>query len=216
MDTTYGMSADSYRGHNRWHWIIGLLLLALLFLLPLLFNIGPSSWRACLPSPSADVGVTLAPVEPVAPPAEVIEPQLPVAEVPEPEVAAVVEPEVVAAPLPVEPAVPADLPVARVYFGLDRFDEPKDIDATLAEVVAYLKAHPEAVALISGFHDPQGNLAHNQTLSFNRAKTVEAAIVRQGIPEERLDKEKPQQTTGTGSHREARRVEVSIKPATAP
>lgn len=183
MEHTLSMSPGSLRSYNRWHLIIALLLIAALFLLPLLFGIGPNSWRECL-IPAAPVAAA-----PVAAPA------------PAP-------PPVAAAPAP----APEPIPSAKVYFALDRFDAPTDVDATLGAVAAYLKAHPDAKALLSGFHDPRGAVARNEMLALNRARAVRAALGRLGIPEERVTMNKPQVTTGTGSDEEARRVEVTIQP----
>jgi outer membrane protein OmpA-like peptidoglycan-associated protein len=209
MDTTFGMTAESYRSFNRWNWIIGLILAALLFILPWFFGIGPSSWRSCVPqtTPVAVAPPVIAPAPAPAPPAA------PKVEAPPP------PPPVAAAPAP-EPtkpviAVVADpIPSARVYFALDKFGLPRDVNSTLAQVIAYLKANPRAKALVSGFHDPQGKVtvAYNQELAQNRARAVRGALQLAGIPLDRIVMNKPQETTGTGSHEEARRVEVSIQP----
>jgi outer membrane protein OmpA-like peptidoglycan-associated protein len=138
-----------------------------------------------------------------------------VAEVAAP-VAAVVAPAAAPAPAPapavVAPAavVPASIPAAKVYFDLDKTTLPKDVDATLAEVQAYLKANGDAKAKIAGFHDPSGNKAHNEDLAKNRAKAVKTEFTKLGVAEDRLVMEKPTETTGTGDAKEARRVEVTV------
>jgi outer membrane protein OmpA-like peptidoglycan-associated protein len=139
-----------------------------------------------------------------------------VAEVAAP-VAAAVAPAAVPAPAPapvaapVAPVVPASaIPAAKVYFDLDKTALPKDVDATLAEVQAYLKANGDAKAKISGFHDPSGNKAHNEDLAKNRAKAVKTEFTKLGVAEDRLVMEKPMETTGTGDAKEARRVEVTV------
>jgi K(+)-stimulated pyrophosphate-energized sodium pump len=114
----------------------------------------------------------------------------------------------VAAPAP---AV-APPPAAKVYFGLDKFDMPATPNAELAAVIAYLKANPGARALVSGYHDPSGNLAHNEELAKNRAVTVRGALEAAGIPNDRVVMAKPAVTTGSGEPQEARRVEVSVQP----
>jgi outer membrane protein OmpA-like peptidoglycan-associated protein len=134
-----------------------------------------------------------------------------VAEVAAP-VAAVVAPAAAPAPAVVAPAavVPASIPAAKVYFDLDKTALPKDVDATLAEVQAYLKANGDAKAKIAGFHDPSGNKAHNEDLAKNRAKAVKTEFTKLGVAEDRLVMEKPMETTGTGDAKEARRVEVTV------
>jgi K(+)-stimulated pyrophosphate-energized sodium pump len=138
-----------------------------------------------------------------------------VAEVAAP-VAAAVAPTPAPAPAPAPvvtaPAVVAasSIPAAKVYFDLDKTALPKDVDATLAEVQAYLKANADAKAKIAGFHDPSGNKAHNEDLAKNRAKAVKTEFTKLGVAEDRLVMEKPMETTGTGDAKEARRVEVTV------
>ena len=196
MTSTDILSPAAVRTLNRWHLLVALALLALLLLLPLLFGIGPSSWKTCMAEGAtvAAPAVTPAPVA-AAPTAE---PTAPVAAV---------------APTPEAAPAAADLPpAARVYFALDRTEAPADASTTVAEVVAYLKAHPAAKALVSGFHDPRGDVAHNQELALNRARTVRALLESAGIVRDRIVMDKPQETTGTGSNEEARRVEVRVQP----
>ncbi len=100
---------------------------------------------------------------------------------------------------------------ANIYFELDRSDLPADAAAALAPLVAYLKLNPGAMAVVSGYHDPTGNLEHNLELAKNRAFAVRDFLVRQGIAQPRIDLAKPVETTGDGSLEEARRVEVSVR-----
>jgi photosynthetic reaction center cytochrome c subunit len=108
-----------------------------------------------------------------------------------------------------EPAGP--VAPANIYFEVDRFDLPADASATLAPLVAFLKSNPGAIAVVSGYHDPTGNLEHNLELARNRAFAVRDLLVRQGIAQPRIDLAKPVETTGDGSLEEARRVEVSVR-----
>ena len=188
METRYGMNHESYSAYNRWHWIIGLILAALLFLLPWLFNIGPNSWKQC----AAPAAAVAAPVAVAAAPAVVAE----------------------AAPAPaaVAPVVEEPVPAAKVYFAVNKVNLPGDVDKTLADVLAYLGRHPGAKATISGFHDPRGSADHNRWLADNRAANVKAALEKAGIGADRLVINQAQETTGTGSHEEARRVEVGVQP----
>lgn len=183
MNTTYHLSSDALHAFNRWHLLLALLLAVLLFVLPF-FGIGPNSWKTCLPA--AAPAAAVAPAAPVAVPAAVPTP----------------------APAPAVTVPPA----AKVYFAVDTWDLPADVAATLGDVVAYLKGHPDTKALISGFHDPRGSVARNEELALNRAKAVRSALEAAGIARERVTMNKPQVTTGTGSNDEARRVEVSVQP----
>jgi photosynthetic reaction center cytochrome c subunit len=103
------------------------------------------------------------------------------------------------------------VPAVNIYFELDRSDLPTDAATTLASLVSFLKSNPEAVAVVSGYHDPTGNLEHNLELARNRAFAVRDFLVRQGIAQPRIDLAKPVETTGDGSLEEARRVEVSVR-----
>jgi outer membrane protein OmpA-like peptidoglycan-associated protein len=194
MDTDYGMTTDSYRSYNNWHWIIALILLALLVLLPWLFGIGPSSWRHCaVQAEVASLPVVPAPVaaEPPAAPA------------------------VAAAPMSPAPAQSEQMsPSARVLFAVNKDALPSDTNETLASTVAYLKAHPSAKATISGFHDTQGRASrkYNEALAHRRAIKVRNRLRELGITVDRLQMVKPQETTGGGSNDQARRVDVNVIP----
>jgi OOP family OmpA-OmpF porin len=106
----------------------------------------------------------------------------------------------------------APVPAANLYFDTDRFDLPADAAAKMADIVAYLKTHPTAVAVVSGYHDPRGDREHNIQLAKNRAFSVRDHLVANGIAETQIDMVKPLETTGDGDLQEARRVEVSVRP----
>lgn len=193
MDTEDILNASSLRTFNAWHWIGTILLVLLLLLLPWIAGIGPNSWRDCC-APAAAAAPVAAPVVTPAP-AVAAEPATP-------------PPAVAAAPA-VTPDIPSN---ARVFFEVSKFDLPADIDATLGQIVAYLKAHPDAKAVVSGFHDPRGNKAQNDQLALDRARAVRSALEHAGIVRDRVVMAKPQETTGTGSLDDARRVEVGVQP----
>lgn len=197
------LTPSGLRSFNRWHLILGLILLLLLFLLPRLFGIGPNTWRQCAAGAAAPVAaapaVEAAPAAPAPAPAP--------APVPAP------APMAAAAPVtaPAAAAVPAAPPAVKLYFRTASFTVPNDAAAKLAPVVDYLKANPSAVAVISGFHDPRGRKATNEELAHNRARSVRGVLESAGIAKERFDMAKPQETTGNGNDAEARRVEVSVR-----
>jgi K(+)-stimulated pyrophosphate-energized sodium pump len=110
------------------------------------------------------------------------------------------------APVPAAPA--AD----KLYFALNSADLDADNKAKLSRFADFLKANPSASAVLSGYHDPSGDLARNQELALNRARAVRAALGEAGIAENRVEMAKPAQTAAGGPPEEARRVEISIKP----
>jgi K(+)-stimulated pyrophosphate-energized sodium pump len=77
-------------------------------------------------------------------------------------------------------------------------------------VLARLKAEPDAKALVSGFHDRRGSAEMNAALAKRRAESVRRVLIREGVAADRIVLAKPQQTTGSGANREARRVEVTV------
>jgi cytochrome c oxidase cbb3-type subunit 3 len=117
-----------------------------------------------------------------------------------------------AVPAAAAPAMEAaGLPeVAKVFFEIGKVDAPADLGATLQAIVDYATANAGAKIAISGFNDPSGNKAANEELAKNRAKAVREALKSAGIAEDRIEMRKPDDTTGSGSAEEARRVEVSI------
>ena len=229
MYENYGMTAESFRAYNRWHWILAAILLALLLLLPWLFGIGPNSWRTCPAAMTTTAPAPALPVTPGVPPSLQVPPK-PQVDAPKalPEVAKTaadpvkpaVEAPKVEAPKPASPpaapaVVPAgDAPSAKVYFALNRYVLPADLNQTLARVTTYMRANRTATATVQGFHDPQGKVpkAYNEWLARSRAEAVQNALVRAGISAERLTLVKPSETLGSGSNNEARRVEVIVRP----
>ena len=194
MDTEDILNSSSLRSFNAWHWIGAILLALLLLLLPWIAGIGPNSWRACCAPATAAAPVVAPVVTPAPAPAEPATPP----------------PAAAAAPAPaVTPDIP---PNARVFFEVAKFDLPADVDTTISQIVAYLKAHPDAKAVVSGFHDPRGNKAQNDQLALDRARAVRSALEHAGIVRDRVVMAKPQETTGTGSLDDARRVEVGVQP----
>lgn len=109
------------------------------------------------------------------------------------------------------PATVQALPSAVLYFELDETTVPSNAEAELADVVAYLKAHPEAKAYVRGYHDPTGDQAHNEELAKERAKAVRTELMKAGIGTDGIVLDKPMVTTGTGTLAEARRVEVTVR-----
>ena len=104
------------------------------------------------------------------------------------------------------------LPALKVYFDSGKTDVHADFAARSADLVGYLKANADVKAVISGFNDPTGNAAANAELSKQRAQAVQAALVAQGVAQDRTLLEKPADTSGAGAtHAAARRVEVALR-----
>lgn len=77
-----------------------------------------------------------------------------------------------------------------------------------------LKAANEGrkTVLISGFHDASGDAALNAELAKRRALAVREALLALGVAEADIELQKPALSTiGSGSPREARRVEVLLR-----
>lgn len=106
----------------------------------------------------------------------------------------------------------SNLPLARVFFGMNRFEVPTNPGKEYGEVIAYLKTNSGSKARLSGFHDPTGNRAHNVELAENRSRAVRGRLLKDGVARDRIVIDKPTETTGTGDFREARRVEISVQP----
>jgi outer membrane protein OmpA-like peptidoglycan-associated protein len=111
---------------------------------------------------------------------------------------------------PATPRPVAGAPVARLYFEPDQAWPSGELGPRLAPVLARLKAEPDTKALVSGFHDRRGSTERNATLALRRAESVRRVLIREGIAADRIVLAKPQRTTGSGSDREARRVEVTV------
>lgn len=85
-----------------------------------------------------------------------------------------------------------------------------DMNEPLQTLVAAVQSAGSRKLLISGFHDATGDPAKNAELAKERAKTVREALKAAGVAAERIALRKPESTTGDGSNREARRVEVRL------
>jgi len=214
-----GRTPEQHAAWNRWHAIIAALL-ALLVLILLLTGKGPgfatATGSCCgVAAPMATVSA-VAPATPVDSDSDgVIDaneacPGTPAGTAVDArgcEVAAAAPAVAETAAAPVAP-----VPAANLYFDVDKFEVPADTDGKLQPIIGYLKANAGAVAVISGYHDPTGNQEHNIELAKNRAVAVRDHLEVSGIEAARIDMAKPIETTGSGDLRQARRVEVSVRP----
>ena len=101
--------------------------------------------------------------------------------------------------------------MAKIYFASGSAALPADAAATMDRVLMTLKGSEEAKATISGYHNLSGDPAKNADLSKDRAQAVQKALVASGIAEDRIDLQKPQVSSGTGTADEARRVEITVQ-----
>ena len=101
--------------------------------------------------------------------------------------------------------------LAKVYFevgGAVLNEADKDVVGKTMDAVV---ANPNAIVLLSGFHDPSGDAAHNAELAKARAQAVRDALVSGGVDAERIKFRKPETTVGTGTPEEGRRVEIRVQ-----
>ena len=122
---------------------------------------------------------------------------------------------------PVTPAIPdgsgvlaetiEGKPALNVYFGTAE-REVAPLGAEAEPLKAYLDANPGERLSVSGYVDPRGDAAFNAELAKNRAENTKAALVAAGIPEDKIDLDKPADIVGgDASLAEDRRVTVRIK-----
>ena len=110
-----------------------------------------------------------------------------------------------------EPFAVVAPPAAKLYFDTAKTNQPADSAATLAPIVEWLNANPNAKAVISGFYDPKGSVARNEQLAKGRAKSTYEALAAAGIDATRIEMRKPADINGGADLDEARRVEVSVE-----
>ena len=100
--------------------------------------------------------------------------------------------------------------IATVYFGSGQAGLPPEAGAELDKLVQAMLAAPAKRAVLSGFHDETGDPAKNAELAKQRALAARAALLQAGIAADRIALRKPEVTTGSGTDREARRVEMRL------
>ncbi|HEX7038349.1 MAG TPA: OmpA family protein [Pseudomonadales bacterium] len=79
------------------------------------------------------------------------------------------------------------LTLSDVVFDFDSDQLNPGGQQTLARVAETLSAESNAYILVEGYTDAVGSESYNQALSERRAKAVKAALVKGGLPEERID-----------------------------
>ncbi|HEY4065305.1 MAG TPA: OmpA family protein [Burkholderiaceae bacterium] len=101
-------------------------------------------------------------------------------------------------------------PNGRIYFELASDALPPEAAGMIALVADAARADATRSVQISGYHDASGDAAKNAELAKNRALAVRDALVAAGVPLERIQMDKPIETTGGADAREARRVELRL------
>ena len=108
-----------------------------------------------------------------------------------------------------------DKPMLKIYFDVSRAQVAPEFAKVAADLVAYVKEHPEAKLSISGFNDPTGNAAQNAKLAKQRAQAVQSALKAQGIAANRMLLSKPADAAAAAAaganNAELRRVEVRLQ-----
>lgn len=100
---------------------------------------------------------------------------------------------------------------AKLFFETGKSTLPAESTTVLEPTIEWLISHPEAKAVISGYHDARGSRENNQKLAKARAQASMDALTAAGIEATRIEMRKPIETEGTGNEGEARRVEIAIE-----
>ena len=98
--------------------------------------------------------------------------------------------------------------VVKFYFATGSADLAPGAAQALAAVIQGVEAGQKAV--VSGFHDTTGDAASNDALAKSRAQTVRDVLIGLGVPADKIELQKPEASTGSGSDAQARRVEVKL------
>ena len=119
----------------------------------------------------------------------------------------------VAAQAAEEPEIaPVGEALVKVFFAVDSATlAVVDSEGVVVKTIEVLKLQPKAIVLLSGFHDPSGDAAHNAALAKARAEAVRDALVAAGVAPDHIKLRKPETTVGSGSPEEGRRVEVRVQ-----
>lgn len=116
--------------------------------------------------------------------------------------------ETVAVVIPDGASIRIDNGIVKFYFATGSADLAPGAAEALALVIQGVQGGRKAV--VSGFHDTTGDAAINEELAKKRAQMVREVLTGLGVPEAKIDLQKPAVSTGTGSNAEARRVEVKL------
>ena len=99
--------------------------------------------------------------------------------------------------------------VVKFYFASGKADLAAGASEALADLVKGAQSGRKLV--ISGFHDDTGDAVQNVELAKQRGLAVQESLKASGVNESQIEMKKPEQTAGTGSNADARRVEVALQ-----
>ena len=106
---------------------------------------------------------------------------------------------------------PASPQPASIFFDIDVTTPPAGSMQQLQALADFAKANPGKRLSVSGFHDKNGDAAHNKALAQGRGDAVKALLIEAGVPGEQIDVLVPDNSVGDqGDDRTARRVDVSV------
>jgi outer membrane protein OmpA-like peptidoglycan-associated protein len=100
--------------------------------------------------------------------------------------------------------------VVKFFFASASAELAGGANEALAQLTQAL-AGGEQTLVVSGYHDASGDAALNAELARQRALAVREALLALGVAEARIELSKPALATGSGSPRQARRVEVLLR-----
>jgi membrane fusion protein (multidrug efflux system) len=108
-------------------------------------------------------------------------------------------------------AAPATRPTGAtvsVHFAAGRAELDAEAMRILKELVPAMKGGVNPID-ITGFADSTGNRSANVELAKRRAIAVRDALLAEGLPADRVRLQAPREVTGSGTDRDARRVEIA-------
>jgi uncharacterized SAM-binding protein YcdF (DUF218 family) len=97
-----------------------------------------------------------------------------------------------------------------VYFALGQSALPDGVEPVIAKLAAVAQDAADKRLVLSGFHDASGSADVNANIAKERAKSVRAALIAEGVDASRIVLRKPEVTLADGPPLEARRVEVRL------
>ncbi len=103
-----------------------------------------------------------------------------------------------------------------ILFDFDKADLRANEQATIDQIASYLQENPSLTVGIEGFADPRGTDRYNQALSERRVDAIKNALVKAGVPADRIQtgafgETRPKCNDKTeGCWQRDRRVEVLI------
>jgi len=99
---------------------------------------------------------------------------------------------------------------AKFYFASGKSDLSNDAQSCLKMYVEFSQNNPNSTIVLSGFHDSIGDPVYNAKLARDRAIVLQDALINAGVNKLSIETKKPENTLGSGSNAEARRVELTI------